>query len=183
MDGGIITNQASHHIDLLQYMMGDVESVHAMSTTALVDIQAEDTAVANVRFKNGALGVIEATGATRPNDLEGSLSVLGEMGSVVIGGFAVNKMETWSFVDKNAKDEEVVEKYSVNPPNVYGFGHQEYYEHVVDVIENNLEKYVDGYEGRKSLEIITSIYESVETGKAIKLPVSQSFSKLGIDYV
>lgn len=180
MDGGIITNQASHHIDLLQYMMGDVESVYAISTTALVDIQAEDTAVVNVRFKNGALGVIEATGATRPNDLEGSLSVLGEMGSVVIGGFAVNKMETWNFVDKNAKDEEVVEKYSVNPPNVYGFGHQEYYEHVVEVIENNIDKYVDGYEGRKSLEIITSIYESVETGKAIKLPVNPSLSKLGI---
>jgi UDP-N-acetyl-2-amino-2-deoxyglucuronate dehydrogenase len=181
MDGGIITNQASHHIDLLHYMMGDVESVHAMSTTALVDIQAEDTAVVNVKFKNGALGIIEATGATRPSDLEGSLSILGEMGSVVIGGFAVNKMETWNFTDKDSRDDEVIKKYSVNPPNVYGFGHQEYYEHVVDVLENRSEKFIDGREGRKSLEIITSIYESIETGEAIKLPVHPNLSKLGVD--
>ena len=179
MDGGILTNQASHHIDLLEYMMGEVESVQAMSNTALVNIEAEDTAVVTLRFKNGALGIIEATGATRPKDLEGSISVLGENGTVVIGGFAVNKMETWNFVDELPDDENVMENYSVNPPNVYGFGHQAYYEHVVDSIKNNKEHLVDGLEGRKSLELINAIYESIETKKEVYLRFRPKYCKLG----
>lgn len=179
MDGGILTNQASHHIDLLEYMMGDVESVQAMSTTALVDIEAEDTAVVNVRFKNGALGIIEATGATRPKDLEGSISVLGEKGTVVIGGFAVNKMVTWNFVNEEVNETDVMDKYSTNPPNVYGFGHQAYYEHVVDSIINNKKHLVDGLEGRKSLELINAIYESIETKKEVYLRFNPEYCKLG----
>src|SRR5207245_2718707 len=89
MDGGVLTNQASHHVDLLEWMMGEVESVYALATTALVDIEAEDTAVVALRFRNGALGIIEATTAVRPKDLEGSISILGEKGSVEIAGFAV----------------------------------------------------------------------------------------------
>ena len=131
MDGGVLTNQASHHVDLLEWMMGEVVSVFAMSTTALVQIEAEDTAVVALKFKNGALGVIEATTAARPKDLEGSISILGERGTVEIGGFAVNKMKTWNFTEEIPGDSEVLEKYSVNPPSVYGFGHQSYYEHVV----------------------------------------------------
>jgi UDP-N-acetyl-2-amino-2-deoxyglucuronate dehydrogenase len=96
-DGGVLSNQASHHVDLLEWFMGDVEAVHARGTTALVNIEAEDTAIATLRFANGALGVIEATNATRPKDLEGSLSILGSTGSVVIGGFAVNRIESWNF--------------------------------------------------------------------------------------
>lgn len=124
-------------MDLLEWMLGDVDSVFAMSTTALTNIEAEDTAVVTLRFRNGALGVIEATTAVRPKDLEGSISILGEGGAVEIGGFAVNQMKTWNFVVPLAGDTDVMEKYSVNPPNVYGFGHQAYYEHVVDCIAND----------------------------------------------
>jgi len=180
MDGGVLSNQASHHVDLLEWMMGDVESVFAMGATALANIEAEDTAIVTLRFKNGALGIIEATTATRPNDLEGSLSVLGEGGSVEIGGFAVNKMKVWSFVEPESGDEEVMEKYSVNPPNVYGFGHQAYYEHVVDCIMNNRQQLVDGLVGRKSLELIIAIYESIETGKEVPLRFRAKQCRLGL---
>jgi len=179
MDGGVLTNQASHHVDLLEWMMGDVESVFAKSTTALVNIEAEDTAVVTVKFKNGALGIIEATTAVRPKDLEGSISVLGEKGTVEIGGFAVNKMLHWNFTEKIEGDDEVMENYSVNPPNVYGFGHQAYYEHVVDSILNNKVQLVDGLVGRKSLELVTAIYESIETGKEVFLRFKPTKCKLG----
>ena len=178
-DGGVFTNQASHHIDLLEWMLGDVESVFAKSRTALSDIETEDTGVAVLRFKNGALGVIEATTATRPKDLEGSLSILGELGSVEIGGFAVNEIKHWNFTNAMESDKEVMEKYSVNPPNVYGFGHKEYYLHVVDSILNGTKALVDGLEGRKSLELIVAMYESIETGKEVFLRVHPQKCKLG----
>jgi UDP-N-acetyl-2-amino-2-deoxyglucuronate dehydrogenase len=178
-DGGVLTNQASHHIDLLEWMMGDVESVFAKSTKALADIEAEDTAVVILKFKNGAMGLIEATTAIRPKDLEGSISILGEKGSVEIGGFAVNEMKVWNFSESIPEDNEVLTKYSVNPPNVYGFGHQEYYEHVVDCINNETPQLVDGLKGRKSLELINAIYESIETGKEVFLRFKPKFSKLG----
>ncbi len=180
MDGGVLTNQASHHIDLLEWMMGDVESVFAKSITALVDIEAEDTAIVTLKFKNGALGIIEATTAVRPKDLEGSITVLGEKGTVEIGGFAVNKMLHWNFDEPTEGDENVMEKYSVNPPNVYGFGHQAYYEHVVDSILNNKAQLVDGLVGRKSLELIMAIYESIETGKEVFLRFKPTECKLGL---
>lgn len=179
MDGGVLTNQASHHVDLLEWMMGDVESVFAKSMTALVDIEAEDTAIVTLKFRNGALGIIEATTAVRPKDLEGSISVLGEKGTVEIGGFAVNKMLHWNFTNKMEGDDEVMEKYSVNPPNVYGFGHQAYYDHVVDSILNNKAHLVDGLVGRKSLELVTAIYESIETGKEVFLRFKPTKCKLG----
>lgn len=179
LDGGVLTNQASHHLDLLEWMMGEVDSVFAMTRTALVNIEAEDTAVVTVRFRNGALGVIEATTAVRPKDLEGSISLMGEKGTVVIGGFAVNKMETWNFVEPQADDEDIMERYSVNPPNVYGFGHQAYYEHVVDCIVNGGRHLVDGLQGRKSLELINAIYESVETGKQVNLRFRPRHCRLG----
>tara|TARA_B100001057_G_scaffold496545_1_gene598284 strand:+ start:1289 stop:2347 length:1059 start_codon:yes stop_codon:yes gene_type:complete len=179
-DGGVLTNQASHHVDLLEWMMGDVESVFAKSKQALADIEAEDTAVVILKFKNGALGLIEATTAIRPKDLEGSISILGETGSVEIGGFAVNEMKTWNFSKMIEEDEKVIKKYSVNPPNVYGFGHQAYYEHVVDCIQNKTPHLVDGLKGRKSLELINAIYESIESGKEIYLNFSSKYSKLGL---
>lgn len=180
MDGGVLTNQASHHIDMLDWMMGDVESVFAMSRTALVDIEAEDTAVVVLRFVNGALGVIEATTATRPRDLEGSLSILGEGGTVEVGGFAMNELKVWRFVEPIPEDEEVIAKYSVNPPNVYGFGHEAYYKHVVDCIVNNKQQLVDGLEGRKSLELISAIYESIETGREVALRFRPERCRLGV---
>ncbi len=179
LDGGVLTNQASHHIDLLEWMMGPVESVFAKTATALVDIEAEDTAVVSVKFLNGALGIIEATTATRPKDLEGSLSVLGETGTVEIGGFAVNEMKHWNFVEKLDDDDDVMERFSVNPPNVYGFGHKAYYEHVVQAIDDESRALVDGLQGRRSLELISAIYESVETGKEVFLRFKPTKCKLG----
>jgi len=179
MDGGVLTNQASHHVDMLEWMFGEVESVFARSKTALANIEAEDTAVVTLQFRNGALGVIEATTAVRPKDLEGSISVLGAGGTVEIGGFAVNEMKIWNFVEPKPGDEEVLEKYSVNPPNVYGFGHQAYYEHVVDSIVNNKRQLVDGLQGRKSLELINAIYESIETGHEVSLRFRPKHCRLG----
>ena len=178
-DGGVIANQASHHVDMLTWFMGDVESIHAHGTTALVNIETEDTCVATLRFRNGALGVIEATGATRPKDMEGSLSVLGSGGAVEIAGFAVNKIRTWQFAEPQAHDQEVIEKFSVNPPNVYGFGHQAYYEHVVDCLANSKAALVDGIEGRRSLEFVAAIYESMASGKEVTFPLKVVHSRLG----
>jgi predicted dehydrogenase len=178
-DGGVFANQASHHVDLLQWMMGEVESVFAKTSTALVNIETEDTGVVIVRFKSGALGVIEATTATRPKDLEGSISILGEKGSVEVAGFAVNEMKTWNFTEAKAGDEEVVAKYRNAPPNVYGFGHTEYLNKVVESIREGRSALVDGLEGRKSLELISAIYESVETGKEVFLRFVPKKCRLG----
>jgi predicted dehydrogenase len=179
LDGGVITNQASHHIDLLEWMMGKVDSVYAKGIQALANIEAEDTAVVILKFRNGAIGTIEATTAIRPKDLEGSLSILGEKGSVEIGGFAVNKIIHWNFNEKIEGDEDVKKNYSENPPNVYGFGHQAYYEHVVDCILNNKPHLVNGFEGRKSVELISAIYESMETRKEVFLRFKPEKCKLG----
>ena len=179
-DGGVITNQASHHIDLLEWMLGEPVSVMAMNGTYLVNIEADDTCAAIIKFRNGALGIVEATTATRPADLEGSLSILGEKGNCVIGGFAVNKMQEWNFEGETPDErKEILEKYSENPPNVYGFGHIRYLESVIDCIENGTHALVDGLEGRKSLELINAIYESVETGKEVHLVFEPKESKLG----
>jgi len=175
-----LANQASHHVDLLEWMLGTPQSVFAYSKTALVDIEAEDTAIAIVKFKSGALGVIEATTATRPQDLEGSISILGSKGTVVIEGFAVNKLKTWKFTDQDTNEEsDVLDKYSVNPPDVYGFGHKAYYEHVVDCLKHSKSHLVDGLEGRKSLEFITAIYESIESQKEVQIGFSPMYAKLG----
>jgi UDP-N-acetyl-2-amino-2-deoxyglucuronate dehydrogenase len=179
MDGGVLTNQASHHVDMLEWMMGDVESVFAKMTTALADVETEDTAIVTLKFKSGALGIIEATTATRPTNLEGSISILGENGTVVVGGVAVNEMQTWVFEDEQDGDSTVLEKFSVNPPNVYGFGHQAYYEHVVDCIVSGSANLVDGLQGRKSIELISAIYESAETGKEVFLKFKPSKCRLG----
>ena len=178
-DGGVLANQASHHIDLLEWMLGQPVSVYAMAKTALVNIEAEDTATALLRFENGAFGVIEATTAVRPKDLEGSISILGEKGSVVIEGFAVNKMKTWDFLEPSLADKEVIEEYSVNPPNVYGFGHKAYYDHVVDCIMHNKQHLIDGLEGRKSLELISAIYESIETSSEVSMRFEPTYCRLG----
>jgi predicted dehydrogenase len=179
-DGGVLTNQASHHVDMLEWFFGDVVSVHARGMTALAKIETEDTAVATLKFRNGALGIIEATTAARPTDLEGSLSILGEKGTVEISGFAVNQIRHWRFVDELPSDKDVVEKFSVNPPNVYGFGHQAYYHHVVDCLENQRAALVDGLEGRKSLELISALYESIETGAEVPLRFTPRLSRLGV---
>lgn len=179
MDGGVFSNQASHHIDLLEWFLGAPVSVFAYSRTALVDIEAEDTGVAVLRFKSGALGIVEATTAARPKDLEGSISILGEKGTVEIGGFAVNELKTWNFSDYREEDKEVMEHSRESPPNVYGFGHGRYLDHVVDCIRSGAPALVDGLEGRKSLELISAIYESIETGREVNLRFQAKQAKLG----
>jgi len=179
LDGGVLSNQASHHVDLLEWMMGEVDSVFAKSATALVDIETEDTAVVILKFRSGALGIIEATTAARPADLEGSISILGERGTVEIGGFAVNEMRTWRFEEERPDDKEAVALYSVNPPNVYGFGHQAYYQHVVNCIRFQQPQLVDGLEGRRSLELISAIYESIETAREVPLRFVPRLCRLG----
>lgn len=179
LDGGAFSNQASHHVDLLQWMMGDVESVVAKGETFLVDTETEDTGVALIKFKNGALGVIEATTACRPKDLEGSVSILGERGSVEISGFAVNEMRHWNFSPATQEDQNIIKNYSVNPPNVYGYGHKAYLEHVVDCLANGKKSFLAGEEGRKSLELIMAIYESIESKKEIFYPFKPDKCRLG----
>lgn len=178
MDGGVLANQASHHVDLLEWMMGDVDTVYATTRRALVDIEAEDTAVAVLHFSSGAVGVVEATTAARPVDLEGSLSIMGATGMVEIAGFAVNKLREWHFQDSRPVDERIHE-VSENPPNVYGFGHQAYYAHVVDSILHGSPQLVDGLEGRRSLELIQALYESSESGLPVDLRLRQRASRLG----
>lgn len=180
-DGGVFSNQAIHHVDLLQWIMGEVESVYAKATTALVNIEAEDTGVVVLKFKNGALGVIEATTATRPKDLEGSISVLGEKGTVEIGGFAVNEMKTWNFIDHSPEDDHVLETCKQKPGDVYGFGHIEFLSNVIHSIQDNRNALVDGLEGRKSLQLVTAIYESIETGKEVFINFTPQRCRLGLD--
>ena len=179
-DGGVLTNQASHHIDLLEWMLGEPVSVFAKSRTALVNTETEDTGVAIIKFKSGALGIIEATTATRPKDLEGSLSILGEKGSVVIGGFAVNEMQTWNFEDDPDIESGDMESDSELPPNVYGFGHARYLRNVCETLLKNEQALVDGLEGRKSLELINALYESIETGEEVFLSFQPQKCKLGL---
>lgn len=168
LDGGVFTNQASHHLDLLQWIMGPVESVKAYISTRLVNIEAEDTGVAVLKFKSGALGVVEATTATRPKDLEGSISILGEKASVVIGGFSVNKPVTWNFLEPKPEDSTIHELIT-NPPNVYGFGHLPYYQHVLECLDSGKNSMLSGLEGRKSLEIINALYDSAFNGREVRL--------------
>ena len=179
-DGGVLANQASHHIDLLEWMMGEVESVSAMSTRALARIEAEDTAVAILRFRSGALGVVEATTATRPKDLEGSLSVLGETGSTEIGGFAVNELKTWNFSQPIPSDESIFANFGQNPTHKHGYGHAAYYAHIVECLQENKRQLVDGLEGRKSLELIIAIYEAIETGREVQMRFNPKQCRLGL---
>jgi predicted dehydrogenase len=180
MDGGVFANQASHHVDLLEWMLGEPVSVFAKSRTALVNIETEDTGVAVIAFRGGAIGIVEATTATRPKDLEGSLSILGENGTVEIGGFAVNQMRHWGFTDATeAEENDVLSRFRENPPNVYGYGHLAYLRHVIGAIEGNQPALVDGLEGRKSLELINAIYESIETGQEVRLRFETKHGRLG----
>ena len=163
-DGGALNNQGIHHIDLLTWLAGDVKSVFAKTATQLVKIEAEDTAVAVLKFKNGALGSIEITTATRPKDTEGSISILGENGMVEIGGFAANKILHWNFQGKN--NDIVKSKFFQNPKNVYGFGHLEFYKKVISNIKFNT-KAIMAKDAVKSLAILDALYKSAKLNKEI----------------
>ena len=175
MDGGALTNQACHHVDLLLYTMGPVRRVFAFAATRGAVIEAEDSLVACVQFESGALGTIEVTTTTRPKDLEGSLSILGSGGSIEIAGFAVNKLICWEFIQGNAEDESIKHAYSENPPNVYGFGHLEFYKSVIESLKSGSDHPLEGDAGVTSLRLIHAIYESVETGLVIDVDRDQTF--------
>lgn len=172
-DGGALLNQASHYVDLLQWLVGPVESVSAKTATLARRIEAEDTGVAVLKFRSGALGIIEVTMLTYPRNLEGSITILGEKGSVKIGGTAVNRVEHWTFSEYD-DDDKRVDAASTNPPNVYGFGHQGYYRNVLAVLRGEARPDTDGRAGRKSLELIVGIYESAKTGRDVALPIRAS---------
>jgi UDP-N-acetyl-2-amino-2-deoxyglucuronate dehydrogenase len=162
-DGGCLCNQAAHYVDLVQWMGGAVESVQAYSATQGRRIEAEDSIVVNLRFRSGALGSINVTTLAYPKNLEGSLTILGEKGTVKIGGFALNHFERWEFDSGHPMDEEI-QSAATNPPNVYGFGHLDYYRHVLDVLNGQGEAEVDGRDGRKTVELICAAYVSARKG-------------------
>jgi len=169
-DGGAFMNQASHYVDLIQWIVGPVENVMAKTATLARRIETEDSGVAILRFRSGALGVIEVTMLTYPQNMEGSLTILGEKGTVKIGGTAVNKVEHWVFADSDA-DDDLARNLDSNPPNVYGFGHEGYYRNVLAVLRGDATADTDGRAGRKSLELILGIYESAKTGCDVPLPL------------
>lgn len=168
MDGGAFMNQASHYVDLIQWLAGPVDSVMAMTATQERRIEAEDSGAAVLRFRNGGIGVLDVTMLTYPRNLEGSLTILGDRGSVKIDGTAVNRVDTWLFADYD-DDDKLVEAAGTSPPSVYGFGHEGYYRNVVSVLRGEAEPDTDGVEGRKSLGIILAIYESARTGAVVAL--------------
>lgn len=169
-DGGAFMNQASHYVDLIQWLVGPVESVMAKTATMARKIEAEDSGVAVLKFRSGAIGTIEVTMLTFPKNLEGSITILGEKGTVKIGGTAVNKVEHWTFADYD-DDDKLIEQANTNPPTVYGFGHEAYYRNVVSVLRGEARPDTDGRAGRKSLELILGIYESAKTGRDVPLPL------------
>ena len=169
-DGGAIMNQASHYVDLVQWLVGPVESVMACTATQARRIEAEDSGAAIMRFRSGALGVLEVSVLTYPRNLEGSITLLGEKGSVKIGGTAVNRVEHWSFADYD-DDDKLVDAANTAPPTVYGFGHEGYYRNVLSVLRGEAKAETDGRAGRKSLELILGIYESARTGHEEPIPL------------
>jgi predicted dehydrogenase len=179
-DGGVLTNQAAHHIDMLIWMMGEVESVSAMTATRLADIEAEDTGVAILRFASGALGVIEATTGARPKDLEGSFSLLGEKGAVEIGGFFTNELKVWNFADPHPDDADIFARAGTTP-SVPAWNLEQYLRGVILALREGRAGLVDGLGGRRSLELINAIYESAETGRTIPLRFRPKLCRLGID--
>ena len=169
-DGGAFMNQASHYVDLIQWLVGPVESVIAKTATLARRIETEDSGAAVLKFRSGALGVIEVTMLAYPRNLEGSITILGEKGSVKIGGTAVNKVEHWIFQEYD-DDDKLIETATTTPPNVYGFGHEAYYRNVLSVLRGEARADTDGRAGRKSLELILGIYESAKTGREVPLPL------------
>ena len=174
-DGGALMNQCIHNIDLLRWMMGDeIMEVVGMTDNLIHGfIDAEDLGMALVKFANGSYGIIEGTTNIYPKNLEETLYIFGEKGTVKAGGKSVNLIEEWQFADKLDDSEVVKEKYHENPPNVYGFGHNPLYADVIDAIKNDRQPYVTAVDGRNALELVLAIYKSAAEGKSIKLPLNK----------
>lgn len=168
LDGGAFCNQASHYVDLVQWFGGPVKSVIAQTETLARNIEVEDTGVAIIKFDSGCIATINVSMLTYPKNLEGSITIIGEKGTVRVGGIAVNEILHWQFMDHDETDDYVV-NFSTNPDSVYGFGHLEYYKNVIDCFSKNVKLTVDGLEGRKSLALIESIYSSSREQRQIIL--------------
>lgn len=172
-DGGALMNQCTHGIDLLQWMLGDAVRVQAQTRRFLRPIEAEDFGAAIVEFKNGAVGLIEGSACVYPTNINETLGVFGELGAAVIGGLAVNKIETWRFADSDIigdTEERVLNPNEKDPPTVYGFGHAALFKDFIDAIEQDCEPPISGEKGKKALEIILAIYKSQKTGRPVDLP-------------
>lgn len=169
-DGGAFMNQASHYVDLLDWIIGPVESLQAYTATLARDIEVEDTGVISLRWRNGALGSMNVTMLTYPRNMEGSITILGEHGTARIGGVAVNQVEQWEFASSDPDDAEVKDA-SYQTTSVYGFGHPLYYDNVIRVLRGEAEPETDGREGLKSLEVLVAAYRSARDGKRIALPL------------
>lgn len=169
-DGGAFMNQASHYIDLLDWLIGPVESVMAYTGTLARDIEVEDSGVAALRWRSGAMGTLNVTMLTYPKNMEGSITILGEKGTVRIGGMAVNEIEHWEFAEPRPEDNEI-KKASYETTSVYGFGHPLYYDNVIETLRGNEVPETDGREGLKSLELLIALYLSSRDGTRIALPL------------
>jgi len=169
LDGGAFMNQASHYVDLLDWLIGPVESIQSMTSTTR-DIEVEDTGVMNIKWRNGVLGSMAVTMLTYPKNLEGSITILGDKGSVKIGGIAVNDIQLWDFEDEKDYDKNVA-NVNYETTSVYGFGHPLYYQNVVEVLHGKVDPETDGREGLKSLEILIAAYLSARDGDKISLPL------------
>ena len=174
-DGGALMNQCIHNIDLLRWMMGDKITEVAGMTDNLIHgyIEAEDLGMALVKFANGSYGMIEGTTNIYPRNLEETLYIFGENGTVKVGGKSVNLIEEWQFADNIDDSDEVKDKYHENPPTVYGFGHTPLYTDVIDAIKNDRDPYVTATDGRDALELVLAIYKSAAEGKSVKLPLDK----------
>jgi UDP-N-acetyl-2-amino-2-deoxyglucuronate dehydrogenase len=169
-DGGALMNQASHYVDLIEWIVGPVESLHAYTATLARDIEVEDTGVISLRWRNGALGSMNVTMLTYPKNLEGSITILGEKGSARIGGVAVNEVQQWEFAEPD-EDDQMVADASYQTTSVYGFGHPLYYDNVINVLRGQAAPETDGREGLKSLEVLIAAYLSARDGKRVALPL------------
>ncbi len=168
-DGGAFMNQASHYVDLLDWLIGPVEKIQAMMSTTR-DIETEDTGVLNVKWRSGALGSMSVTMLTYPQNLEGSITILGEKGTVRVGGVAVNDIQLWQFADVQDYDAQIKDA-NYQTTSVYGFGHPLYYNNVIEVMRGVAEPETDGREGLKSLELLIGAYLAARDGKTVSLPL------------
>jgi UDP-N-acetyl-2-amino-2-deoxyglucuronate dehydrogenase len=169
-DGGALMNQASHYVDLADWLIGPVESVQAYVATLARDIQVEDTATVGIRWRSGALGSINVTMLTYPRNLEGSITIIGERGTVRIGGVAVNEIQSWEFADQDP-DDAAIKAASYETTSVYGFGHPLYYDNVIKALRGESEPETDGREGLRSLELLIASYISARDGRRVALPL------------
>lgn len=169
-DGGALMNQASHYVDLLDWLIGPVESVQAMTGTLARQIEVDDTAVLNVRWRSGTLGGMSVTMLTYPKNFEGCITIIGEKGTVKVGGVAVNEIQHWEFAEPH-EDDEQVKNASYQTASVYGFGHSAYYSNVIRTLRGEAQPETDGREGLRSLELLIAAYLSARDGQKVSLPL------------